>query len=309
MIKVDGLSKKFDQFTALNKISCTIPHGCIYGMVGSNGAGKSTFLRLVTGIYRPDSGKIEMDGEPVYENPKKKAEIAYVPDDLFFLGGATMDRMARLYESIYPAFNRNRYGYLTETFGLNPKKPINNFSKGMKRQAAIILALSSHPKYLFFDETFDGLDPVMRNLVKSLICEDVLERQATAIITSHSLRELEDTCDKLALLHQGGLVLESDIQNLKTSLFKVQVAFHESFNEKLFAGIELLHYSKRGSVANLIVRGQQDETVNRIAALHPVLLDVLPLTLEEVFTYEMEALGYFFDPSGYGFVEEKEVKA
>ena len=278
-------------------------------MVGSNGAGKSTFLRLVTGIYRPDSGKIEMDGEPVYENPKKKAEIAYVPDDLFFLGGATMDRMARLYESIYPAFNRNRYGYLTETFGLNPKKPINNFSKGMKRQAAIILALSSHPKYLFFDETFDGLDPVMRNLVKSLICEDVLERQATAIITSHSLRELEDTCDQLALLHQGGLVLESDIQNLKTSLFKVQVAFHESFNEKLFAGIELLHYSKRGSVANLIVRGQQDETVNRIAALHPVLLDVLPLTLEEVFTYEMEALGYFFDPSGYGFVEEKEVKA
>ena len=308
MIKVKDLTKRFEDFTALNQISCTIPHGCIYGLVGSNGAGKSTFLRLVTGVYRPDAGQVEMDGAPVYENPAVKSQIAYVPDDLYFLGGASMDRMAQLYEAVYPEFNRNRYRYLTENFGLNPKKPVHNFSKGMKRQAAIVLSLSAHPRYLFFDETFDGLDPVMRNLVKSLICEDVLERQATAIITSHSLRELEDICDQLALLHQGGLVLESDVQNLKTSLFKVQVAFHQDYNEKLFEGVELLHYSKRGSVANLIVRGQQEETVAKIAALHPVLLDVLPLTLEEVFTYEMEALGYYFDPSGYGFVEGKEGK-
>ena len=306
MIRVTGLTKRFEDFTALNQISCTIPHGCIYGLVGSNGAGKSTFLRLVTGVYRPDEGQVEMDGGPVYENPAVKARIAYVPDELYFLNGATMDRMARLYEAVYPDFNRNRYRYLTENFGLNPRKPVHNFSKGMKRQAAIVLSLPAHPRYLFFDETFDGLDPVMRNLVKSLICEDVLERQATAIITSHSLRELEDTCDQLALLHKGGLVLESDVQNLKTSLFKVQVAFREEYNETRFQGVELLHYSKRGSVANLIVRGSQEETVAKISAMSPVLLDVLPLTLEEVFTYEMEALGYCFDPSGYGFVEGKE---
>lgn len=305
MIKAVNLTKKFDDFTALAGISCTIPRGCIYGMVGSNGAGKSTFLRLVTGVYRPDQGEITIEGNPVYENPSVKNQIAYVPDELYFLGGANLDRMARLYAAIYPDFNKERYHYLTDTFGLNRRKALNTFSKGMKRQAAIILALSSHPRYMFFDETFDGLDPVMRNLVKSLICEDVLEHQATAIITSHSLRELEDTCDQLALLHQGGLVLESDIQNLKTSLFKVQVAFREEYTSKIFGGIEMLHCSKRGSVSNLIIRGDEQETVARISAMNPVLLEILPLTLEEVFTYEMEALGYTFDPSGYGFTDGK----
>jgi ABC-2 type transport system ATP-binding protein len=165
----------------------------------------------------------------------------------------------------------------------------------MKRQAATILALSTHPQYIFFDETFDGLDPVMRNVVKTLICEDVLERQSTAIITSHSLRELEDTCDQLALLHKGGLVLESDVQNLKTSLFKIQVAFAHEFSQEDFENIAMLHFSKRGSVANMIVRGDREETVACLQGMAPVLLDVLPLSLEEVFTYEMEALGYTSD--------------
>ncbi len=292
MIQAQNLTKRFGDFVALDSISCTIPQGCVYGMVGSNGAGKSTFLRAITGVYRPDAGTVLIDGQPIYENPAKKSEIAYVPDGLFFLTGASMNRMADLYKATNPKFDYDRFRKMTAMFGLDPKKPVNTFSKGMKRQAATILALATHPQYIFFDETFDGLDPIMRNVVKNLICEDVLERNATAIITSHSLRELEDTCDQLALLHKGGLVLESDIGNLKTSLFKVQIAFNHEFGEDDFAEFKILNYVKRGSVANLIVRGNREETVAKFSAMSPVLLDVLPLSLEEVFTYEMEALGY-----------------
>ncbi len=294
MIKVEQLTKKFENFTALDNISCTIMDGCIYGMVGSNGAGKSTFLRLVTGIYKPDGGRIIVDDMDTYENPEAKGLMAFVPDELYFLNGSTMERMAKLYASVYENFDMERFNHLTESFQLNPKKNLSTFSKGMKRQVATILAISSKPKYLFMDETFDGLDPVMRNLVKSIICQDVAERNATAILTSHSLRELEDTCDQLSLLHKGGLVFESDITSLKTSLFKVQVAFREEYNKDKFEGIDILHYQKKGSVANIIVRGDRGEVVNRISLMQPVILEVLPLTLEEVFTYEMEALGYTF---------------
>lgn len=295
MIKAENLTKKFEDYKALDDISCTIPEGCIYGMVGSNGAGKSTFLRLITGIYKADEGSITIDGRPVYENPAVKSQIAFVPDDLFFLNGSSMDRMAELYRACYPEFDINRYKYLAENFKLNTKKSLATFSKGMKRQAATILAISCKPKYLFFDETFDGLDPVMRNLVKRLICQDVEERKATAILTSHSLRELEDTCDQLALLHKGGLVFETDIANLKTKLFKVQVAFKEEYDKKTFEGLDMLHFVKHGSVANIIVRGEKTKVMNMVSQMKPVLLEILPLTLEEVFTYEMEALGYAFD--------------
>ena len=295
MIEVKALTKRFGDFTALDNVTCNIPEGCIYGMVGSNGAGKSTLLRLISGVYRPDAGAVFVDGQPVYENNTGQARIAFVPDDLFFLGGADMRRMAQLYAAAYPAFDKARFEALTAAFKLDPKKPLSAFSKGMKRQAAIILSLSSRPKYIFFDETFDGLDPIMRTLVKKLIVEDVLDRHATAIITSHSLRELEDTCDQLALLHKGGLVLESDVQNLKTSLFKIQIAFNHEYDRDLFEGLDILHYTRHGSVASFIVRGDREQTVATLQAKLPVLLDVLPLSLEEVFTYEMEALGYIFD--------------
>lgn len=295
MIEVKALTKRFGDFTALDNVTCNIPEGCIYGMVGSNGAGKSTLLRLISGVYRPDAGAVFIDGQPVYENKAVKARIAFVPDDLFFLGGADMRRMAQLYAAAYPAFDKARFETLTAAFKLDPKKPLSAFSKGMKRQAAIILSLSSRPKYIFFDETFDGLDPIMRTLVKKLIVEDVLDRHATAIITSHSLRELEDTCDQLALLHKGGLVLESDVQNLKTSLFKIQIAFNHEYDRDLFEELDILHYTRHGSVASFIVRGDREQTVATLQAKLPVLLDVLPLSLEEVFTYEMEALGYIFD--------------
>lgn len=298
MIKAEALTKKFEDFTALNKLYCNIPEGCIYGLIGANGAGKSTFLRLISGIYKADEGVVHFNGEGVYENPSIKNQIAFVPDELFFLPQASMNRMARLYRSIYENFSNERFTELTNLFGLNPKKNINTFSKGMKRQAATILALSCRPRYLFFDETFDGLDPVMRNLVKNVIYKDVYDNHTTVVISSHSLRELEDTCDQLALLHKGGLLFESDIENLKTSLFKLQVAFDFDYDATLFEqieGIQLVSFQKKGKVANLIVRGSKEKLTEALKEKSPILMDILPLSLEEVFVHEMEALGYAFN--------------
>ncbi len=302
MISANQVTKSFFSasmkapYVALNKLSCEIPGGCIYGLVGSNGAGKSTFLRLLSGVYKADSGDISIDGLPVWENPEAKSKLFYVPDELYFLPQSSMKKMAHYYKAIYTKFSWARYHNLTETFGLNENANLNTFSKGMKRQAATILALSTMPDYLFFDETFDGLDPVMRNLVKKVIYNDVIERGTTTIITSHSLRELEDTCDQLALLHKGGIVFESDIQNLKTSLFKVQTAFSEPFDRSKFetVGIEILSYTQTASVCSFIVRGSKQTVEAKVRCMNPLLLDILPLNLEEVFIYEMEALGYAF---------------
>lgn len=295
MIESKNLVKKFENYTAIDNLTCTIPDGCIYGMVGSNGAGKSTFLRMISGVYRPDAGEVTLDGEAIWENPNAKSQIAFIPDDIYYLPNSNMNRMAKLYSSVYENFDYDTFNYLTNTFELDPKKNLNSFSKGMRRQASTILALAAKTKYIFFDETFDGLDPVMRNLVKKLICNDVVERKATAIITSHSLRELEDTCDQLALLHKGGLVLESDIENLKTKQFKIQIAFADKYDRSKFDGIDIVSFHKSGSVTNMIVKGERDETVTKLSMLQPLILEVLPLSLEEIFTYEMEALGYSFE--------------
>ncbi len=302
MIRAENVTKTFysaggvEPHTALNKLTCTIPGGCIYGLVGSNGAGKSTFLRLLSGVYRPDDGTIEVDGLPVWENPVAKDKLFYVPDDLYFLPQTSMRKMAHYYKALYAKFDWERYFHLTDIFNLDDQANLNTFSKGMRRQAATILALSTMPDYLFFDETFDGLDPVMRRLVKQVIYNDVLDRGTTTIITSHSLRELEDTCDQLALLHKGGIIFESDIQNLKTSLFKAQIAFADSFSRASFeeVGIDMLAYEQMGSVASFIVRGDREQTERILRGMNPLLLDLLPLNLEEVFIYEMEALGYAF---------------
>ena len=295
MIRAAGITKKFGSFVALDEVSCNILDGCVYGLVGSNGAGKSTFLRVLAGIYKPDSGLAYIDDEPVYENPEAKSNLAFVADELYFLPGASMNKMAAVYARLIDSFDMDRFNELTEIFKIDPNKNIANFSKGMKRQAAIILTLSTRARYMFFDETFDGLDPVMRNLVKKLICDDVAEKNSTVIVTSHSLRELEDICDHLALLHKGGLVLDSDVLEMKTTQFKVQVAFDHEFNESKFWDMNITRYRQMGSVANMIVNGDREQMVERFRAMNPLVLDVLPLTLEEVFTYEMEALGYEFD--------------
>ena len=295
MIKARKLTKRFGEVEALLNLNCNIPQGCIYGMVGANGAGKSTFLRLCNGIYQPDEGHISINGGEVFDNPAVKEHCVFVPDELYFLPQSNLNRMALLYESMYPRFSMERFAELSAAFKLDRTRQLNTFSKGMRRQAATILALSAMTDYVFFDETFDGLDPVMRNLVKGMLYDDVLERGCTAVVTSHSLRELEDTCDQLALLYQGGIVFESDVQNLKTSLFKVQVAFSEDYDRARFEGMEILSFTKQGSVANMIIRGDSAKAKTAIGALNPLLLEILPLTLEEVFLFEMEALGYSFE--------------
>ncbi|MDO4572452.1 MAG: ABC transporter ATP-binding protein [Clostridia bacterium] len=295
MITASNLTKRFSDVTALDALSCHIPDGCVYGLVGANGAGKSTFLRLASGVYRPDGGSVCFDGEPVFDNPTVKRQLVFVPDELFLLPQSHMERMAKLYASAYERFSYKRFYTLVELFGLNPKKSFSTFSKGMRRQAACILALSTMAEYIFFDETFDGLDPVMRNLVKQTLYNDVVDRGVTAVVSSHSLRELEDTCDQLALLYKGGIVFESDVQNLKTSLLKIQVAFADDFDASRFKELNVVSFEKRGSVANLIVRGGREENRARVEALQPLLFELLPLTLEEVFIYEMEALGYVFE--------------
>ncbi|MGN0171188.1 MAG: ABC transporter ATP-binding protein [Acutalibacteraceae bacterium] len=305
MIQVTNLTKRFDGAAALEAISCTIPEHCIYGLVGSNGAGKSTLLRTVCGIYRPDEGEVLVDGQTVYENPRAKERLMLVPDDLYFLHGATPARMEALYEAAFPRFDRLRFRQLIEMLNLPYKKPIQAFSKGMKRLTATALALAAKPQYLLFDETMDGLDPVMRHVVKSIIAEDVAERGTTAVVVSHSLRELEDLCDQLALVHAGGIVLQQDVSNLRTSLFKVQIAFHYPFDQTLFSELSIAHYSQHGSVANVIVCGSREQTEEILRAKAPLLMEVLPLTLEEVFTYEMQARGYDFNTILEGLSHEK----
>ena len=294
MLQATDLTKRFGNFTALDSISLTVPDGCIYGLVGSNGAGKSTFLRTVCGIYRADGGEVTFDGQPIYENPEAKRQFVLVPDDLFFLHGATPERMEKLYRSMYPWFDRARYHELLEQFRLPAKKPVQMFSKGMRRLTATALALAVRPKLVLFDETMDGLDPIMRHIVKSVIADDVTSRGASAVVVSHSLRELEDLCDQLALLHQGGIVMEQDIGNLKTSAFKIQIAFAEDFDRARFDGLNIVHYQQQGKVATLIITGDRHETETALRAMNPLLLEMLPLSLEEVFTYELQARNYDF---------------
>ena len=294
MINIRNITKTFDGYTALENITSEIPQGSVYGMVGSNGAGKSTFLRILAGIYKADKGEIYIDDSPVYENPDIKKRIVFVPDDLFFLSGASLKRMKRLYQNAYPSFDEQRYNTLLDYFKLPETKSINTFSKGMKRQAAIILSLSARPDFIFFDETFDGLDPVMRSFVKSLIYDDVAERGMTCVLASHSLRELEDVCDALMLLHKGQILLENNVNNLKSSIYKVQVGFGFDYDKSLFDGLNVTQFSKQGSVSSLVVKGELEETKAFLQEKNPVLLDILPLTLEEVFVEKMQESGYDF---------------
>ncbi len=294
MLQLEHITKRFGDFTALSDISCTVPDGCIYGLVGSNGAGKSTFLRTACGIYKADEGAVTFDGMPVYDNPAAKEHIVFVPDELYFLNNATVERMATLYASAYRTFNTERYMQLIEQLRLPKKTSLRTFSKGMRRLTATALALATQPQLILFDETMDGLDPIMRHIVKSVIAEDVLARGASAVVVSHSLRELEDLCDQLALLHEGGIVLERDVTDLKTTVFKVQVAFAEPFDRASFEALDIVHYEQHGMVANIIVSGDRDEAQAYLWAKEPLLCEILPLTLEEVFTYELQARHYDF---------------
>ena len=296
MIVAENLGKKFRNKTVIRQMNCAIKEGSIYGLVGANGAGKSTFLRMLAGVYQPSEGKAEINGEAVFDNAKIKKEIVFIPDELYFFPNYNFRMMADYYASLYEHFDRHRFQMLCDHFKLDTEARIQNFSKGMKRQGALILALSTRAHYFFFDETFDGLDPVMRSLVKSVLSEDVSQRNSTVLLTSHNLRELEDLCDHMGLLVEGRIMFESDIDSLKTEMFKVQIALPDkTFDRDEFRQLKVLYYKKSGSIATMFVKGDRELVTDVLRSKQPIILDLLPLSLEEVFIYEMEGYGYEFD--------------
>ena len=296
MIEINGLLKRFETTAALQNVSLRIEDGRILGIVGSNGAGKSTLLRTLAGIYQPDEGSVCVDGEEVYENTAVKSRIYFVPDSPHFEPGATLLSTAKLNAAFFPHFSWEKYKRLCETFPLDPKKRISAMSKGMQRQAALIAALSTMPDVLLLDEVFDGLDPVMRRLLKRVIAGEVADRQMTVLIASHNLRELEDFCDTVGLLHQGGVLLEKELDELKLGMHRVQVVFHEPMtDEALHERFDLAAISRTGSLVTLVVRGERRALEKEFEALEPQFCEFLALSLEEVFISEMEAVGYDFE--------------
>jgi len=296
MIEIKNLTKSFnDDKIVLENLNCTIKDNAIYGLVGANGAGKSTLLRLITSIYKSDSGSILIDGKEVFDNEEIKQDIVFVPDDLYFYSNYSLMDMAEYYKSLYQSFDMNYLINHANTLKLNINAKLSSYSKGMKRQCALLCALATKAKYMLFDETFDGLDPVIRKYFKSLLADLMIDNKRTIIMTSHNLRELEDICDNLGLLYKGSILFESDIDTIKTNMFKVQVSLKSDFNKNTFKGLKILSYKKIGSVATLIINDDKKDSRVILEKLKPLILDYLPLTLEEVFIYQMEALGYEFN--------------
>ena len=295
MIQVERLTKKFQTYTALNQISVSVQPGLVFGLVGSNGAGKSTLLRTIAGIYKPDSGTVAIDGTPIFEHPNVKNDIFFISDFPYFIPQSNMKEMAKFYASMYSNWSHERYRELCSLFPIEEKMKISSMSKGMQRQVALICALSTQPKVLLMDEIFDGLDPVMRQLLKKLLAREVSERNITVMIASHNLRELEDVCDHVGLLHQGGVVFEQELDGLKLNLHKLQAVFKPMISMDVFSDLDILKFDMKGSLINMVIRGDKGVISRRIEALKPVYFEMLPLTLEEVFISEMEVSGYDID--------------
>ena len=291
MIQVTDAVKRFDGFPALDGASLTVPTGSVYGLVGPNGAGKSTIIRHLTGIYRQDSGFVQMDGQDVWENVPLKLRLGAIPDDWFFYNTASIRDMMRFYRGFYPQFSMERYEKLKEVFPIDERRAIRRLSKGMQKQAAFWLTLSCMPEYLILDEPVDGLDPVMRRQVWSLVMGDVSSRGTTVLVSSHNLRELEDVCDHVGIMDHGKVLLERSLEQLQDNMVKMQVVFPEDA-DAVPPELPVLHASKVGRVHTLIMRMGAEEAENRLAAFHPMLADAVPLTLEEIFIYELGGVDY-----------------
>ena len=287
MIEVKSLVKTFDGFAALDGADITVPDGGVYGLVGPNGAGKSTVIRHITGIYRPDSGQVLVEGEPVYENPGKKALIAAIPDDWYYFSSATIADMMRFYRGFYPCFDMARYERFKEVFTLPEKSPIRRMSKGMQKQAAFWLTMCCRPKYLILDEPVDGLDPVMRRQVWSLMMSDVSEHGTTVLVSSHNLRELEDVCDHVGIMNKGKVLLERSLSDLQENIVKLQAVWRTGEVPVLPAQLPVLHTSHVGRVYTYIVRGRAGDITGQLEQFKPLMLEALPLSLEEIFIYEL----------------------
>ena len=291
MIETSGLTKRFDDILAVDHISAKIRDGSVFGLIGTNGAGKSTFLRMVSGILKPDEGEVLIDGENVYENPAVKSRFFYISDDQYFFANGTPLELMKFYKSIYPAFDEPRFFHLLQSFDLDKKRKISTFSKGMKKQLSIIYGICAGTDYIFCDETFDGLDPVMRRQVWSLMMGDVAERGTTVLVSSHNLRELEDVCDHVGIMDHGHVLLERSLAQLQDNMVKLQVVFPDGM-EDVPAELPVLHASKLGRVHTLIMRMNAQEATERLMAYSPLLVDAIPLTLEEIFIYELGGADY-----------------
>ena len=286
MLEMKNVTKTFGKFKALDELTMTVPKGSVYGLVGPNGAGKSTAIRLMTGIYRPDSGSVTMEGLPIYENPVSKLRMGYIPDDIFYFPSASMEEMRSFYKGIYPQFDDALYEKLFEAFQLPRKSPIRRFSKGMQKQAAFHLALCTRPEMLVLDEPVDGLDPVMRRQVWSLILSDVASCGTTVLISSHNLRELEDICDHVGIMDHGKMLLERSLADMQGATHKLQLV------GDVPKGLDILHESQTGRLKTLVVRGNARDISLKVSASAPVYFDVLPLSLEEIFIYEVGGANY-----------------
>ena len=287
MIQVTDAVKRFDGFTALDGASITVPDGAIYGLVGPNGAGKSTLIRHLTGILRADSGEILVDGEPIYENPAKKALLAVIPDDWYYFSSASLRDMMRFYRGFYPTFDMERYEKFREVFEIPEKAMLRRLSKGMQKQAAFWLAMSCRPKYLILDEPVDGLDPVMRRQVWGLMMGDVAENGTTVLVSSHNLRELEDVCDHVGIKNRGKVLLERSLSDLQENIVKLQVVWNTPEPPALPPEMNVLHVSNVGRVYTYIVRGNAAAVSTALSVFQPMMLEALPLSLEEIFIYEL----------------------
>ena len=285
MIEVKELYKSFDGFPVLNGVDLHVGKGAVYGLVGPNGAGKSTLIRHLAGIYRQDRGEIRIQGEPVFDNPAVKAHVAYIPDEIFYFSQSTILDMKKLFRDLYPTFSEERFEKLGGAFDLDPKRLMRKLSKGQQKQAAFWLALSIQPDVMLLDEPVDGLDPVTRRQVWSLLMQDVTEKGTTVLVSSHNLRELEDVCDHVGILHKGRLLLERSLSELQDNIVKIQLAYAEE--RPLPADLTLLHRSETGRVQQLILRGRSEDILAELAATKPLLLDAVPLSLEEIFIYEL----------------------
>ena len=290
MIEVRNVMKEFDGFRALDDMSMTVPTGSVYGLVGPNGAGKSTIIRHLTGIYRQDAGEITIDGAPVFENPEVKRRIAYIPDDIFYYANASIREMMDFYRSIYPHFDAERFKKLADVFGLDPKRQMRRLSKGMQKQAAFWIAVSLRPEILILDEPVDGLDPVMRRRIWSIIMADVAENGTTVLVSSHNLRELEDVCDSVGIMNKGKIMIERSLNELQENIVKIQLALPDG--ESLPEGLDILHKSNTGRLQSLIMHGTQEDLTEKLQSAHPLFIDAVPLTLEEIFIYELGGADY-----------------
>lgn len=290
MISAINVTKKFNDFTALDSVSMSVETGSIFGLVGSNGAGKSTLMRIMSGVYAADGGQITIDGEDIANRPQVRNNLIYVPDDLYFLPNCNMDSMAKLCKNTRTKFDDKLYASLSERFEASRKKPIRSMSKGMKRQAALILALASNPDILLIDETFDGLDVIKRYNMREIMCEAVAERGLTVIMATHSMHEVDDMCDSIAMLHKGRINVQSDIDEAKNTLVKVQIAFNEDFGQEKveFNGAHIVSFNRDGMVATVVYENDRGQVESELKAKNPVLISMLPLSLEEVFIYKCQ---------------------